>query len=598
MFQALNFRWSLVAEALILLAVPIVLTVLFERLRAAEGRSTRRGGRTGHQGTGTSGHEGRKGGDPAKRGTAEDKNKPPGQTFSAASSPNRSREALAGKPVTGHYGEDLNVFREISADMADVNIREIRLGGIDIRVALLFVDGLTDKIAMDENILRPLLTTLHPFQKLEAALSPADLKLIVTERVLQVAEVADAARMGDVLEKVLFGSTVLLLDSLPEAIVLGTARGQKRGVEEPISEALLRGPRVGFTETLSDNTALLRRHGQTTELAMRSYTVGRRIKKEMMLIYMRDVADPELIQEIERRIGTIDIDDAQESGYVEQLIEDNFLSPFQQLQNTERPDRVMAALLEGRACILLDGTPFALLAPVTFGMLLQSPEDYFERWIPGTLLRLLRFIAATASLFVPALYISFLSFHPGLIPTKLVMSIASSRQGVPFPTLVEALIMEFAIEILREAGLRLPKPIGPAMGIVGGLIIGQAAVEAGIVSPILVIVVAVTAISSFAIPMYSAGITLRALRFIAMFFAAVLGLYGVILFFLLLISHVMKLKSFGVQFAGFSVPGELKDLKDFAIRFPLQLMKHRPTMMKPKTRIRKGGGKPEGGGSS
>lgn len=202
---------------------------------------------------------------------------------------------------------------------------------------------------------------------------------------------------------------------------------------------------------------------------------------------------------------------------MEQLIEDNYLSPFQQAHNTERPDRVINALLEGRIAILLDGTPFALIVPVTFSMLLQSPEDYYERWIPGTLLRLLRFSGAFIALMGPALYISFISFHPGLIPTKLVISIIGTRQGVPFPSVIEVLILEISIEILREAGIRLPKPIGPAMGIVGGLVIGDAAVNAGIVSPFLVIVVAVTAISSFSIPTYSAGITLRLLRFVGMF---------------------------------------------------------------------------------
>lgn len=190
-------------------------------------------------------------------------------------------------------------------------------------------------------------------------------------------------------------------------------------------------------------------------------------------------------------------------------------------------------------------------------------------------------------MFAPALYISFLSFHPGLIPTKLAISIISSRQGVPFATLIEALIMEISIEILREAGLRLPKPIGPAMGIVGGLIIGQAAVEAGIVSPILVIVVAVTAISSFSIPMYSAGITLRFLRFLAMFFAAVFGLYGVVMFFLLLSSHLIKLKSFGVPYLSMVTPYRMSDLRDFIIRIPLQLMKRRPALLQPKDPIRK-----------
>lgn len=237
---------------------------------------------------------------------------------------------------------------------------------------------------------------------------------------------------------------------------------------------------------------------------------------------MNDIADPKVVEEVRKRVRGIEIDHLPESGYVEQLIEDNYLSPFPQVQSTERPDRVISGLMEGRVAILLDGTPFALIVPVTFSMMLQSPEDYYERWFPSSLIRLLRFIAAMITLFAPALYISFISFHPGLIPTKLAISISGTRQGVPFPSLIEALFMEVAIEILREAGLRLPKPIGPAIGIVGGLIIGEAAVQAGIVSPIMVIVVALTAISSFAIPHYSTGIALRILRFGAMFCAACL----------------------------------------------------------------------------
>lgn len=221
-------------------------------------------------------------------------------------------------------------------------------------------------------------------------------------------------------------------------------------------------------------------------------------------------------------------------------------------------------------------------------MMLQSPEDYYERWLPGSLIRMLRYLAAFIALFGPSLYIAFISFHPGLIPTKLAISIMKTREGVPFPALIEALIMEISIEILREAGLRLPKPIGPAMGIVGGLIIGEAAVQAGIISPIMVIVVAITAISSFTIPQYSTGISFRMLRFVAMFSAALFGLYGVILFFLFLCSHMVKLKSFGVPYASPAVPYRLNDWKDFLVRMPLMLMKRRPEMMKTKDPIRKG----------
>ncbi|WP_151735747.1 spore germination protein ['Paenibacillus yunnanensis' Narsing Rao et al. 2020] len=573
--------WERLAQSLLILAVPLGLTRMMLWFRAEEGKASTRGQRG----------EGQKGGGvPSSEDTGEAV-----QSSIAASNKNPSvngargggRDAEPPLRYCGRLQEDVASFRAVSSDMSDVNVRYLQIGKPRIPAVLFFVDGLTDKEGMDINILKPLMNAVLAFDGEAAVPPPEELKMIITQRILQVSEIEYTDEIMASLKKVLFGSAVLLVEGMPEVIVLGTSKGNTRSVEEPISEALLRGPRVGFNETLSDNTALLRRHGQHTGMVMHSYTVGNRIEKEMMLAYIKGIANEELIEEIIRRIRTINIDDVQESGFIEQLLEDNYLSPFQQIQSTERPDRVMAALLEGRAAILLDGTPFALIMPVTFGMLLQSPEDYYDRWFSGSLLRILRFVAATISLFAPALYISFLSFHPGLIPTKLAISIISSRQGVPFPTLVEALIMEVAIEILREAGLRLPKPIGPAMGIVGGLIIGQAAVEAGIVSPILVIVVALTAISSFSVPMYSAGITLRLLRFAAMFFAAMFGLYGIVLFFLLLSSHLINLKSFGVPYLSMITPYRMSDLRDFIIRIPLQLMKRRPTMLQPEDKIRK-----------
>ncbi|MGN7762775.1 spore germination protein [Paenibacillus sp. 22594] len=574
--------WSLLFQGFMIFSVPAAITYTMNWAKVKEGQISTRGLRV----------EGEKGGGIPNAGDSggntQKKNQVPQNTMAAGDPATSTSKAPPSLTYTGQFQKDLQTFKAISADMADVNVRELRIGDLQIKAALLFVDGLTDKDSMDLNILKPLMNTVRPFEGMTTAPEANVLKDIIIHRVVSVSEIGCTGNPMMSLQKVLYGSAVLLVEGLAEVIVLGAPRGKARGVEEPISEALLRGPRVGFNETLSDNTALLRRHGQNTDLAMISFIVGKRIQKKLVLTYIKSIANEELVEEVKRRIRTIDIDDVKESGYIEQLIEDNYLSPFQQVQNTERPDRVMAALLEGRVAILLDGSPFALIMPVTFGMLLQSPEDYYDRWIVGSLLRTLRFFSAAVSLFAPALYISLLSFHPGLIPTKLVISIINSRQGVPFPALVEALIMEVSIEILREAGLRLPKPIGPAMGIVGGLIIGQAAVEAGIVSPILVIVVAVTAISSFAMPMYSAGITLRLLRFVAMFFAAVFGLYGVIFFFLLLSSHLIKMKSFGLPYSSMTVPYRISDWKDFIFRMPLQFLRRRPAMMKPKDPMRKG----------
>ncbi|GIP00338.1 putative membrane protein YndD [Paenibacillus lautus] len=484
--------------------------------------------------------------------------------------------------MTGFYDADLTSVRKAIGNNGDVEFREFTIRGTGTRAAIVFVDGLMDSDLMDTHLIRPLMLVGIPEAEQDNFNRSSDsIKAYISSQMLPVSEIKHISGHLELVQAVLAGTTGLLVDGMQGAFLVGSAKGKSRNIEEPLSEALLRGPRVGFTERLADNTGLLRLHGKNESLLLTRFEVGNRVKKDLVIAYMKDIADPKLVDEVVTRIQKIEIDDPLESGYIEQLIEENAMSPFQQVQNTERPDRVIGALLEGRVAILLDGTPYALIVPVTFSMLLQSPEDYYERWISGSFVRLLRFLSALLALLAPALYISFISFHPGLIPTKLALTIIESRQGVPFPSLIEALIMEIAIEILREAGIRLPKPIGPAMGIVGGLIIGDAAVNAGIVSPFLVIVVAVTAISSFTIPVYSAGITLRVLRFTAMFFAAVLGLFGVVMFFLLLCSHLVILKSFGVPYASPMVPYGISDLKDFLIRFPLKVMKKRPQMLKP-----------------
>lgn len=484
-----------------------------------------------------------------------------------------SAQALL-KHFTGNFALDLELIREEIGHNSDVHLREFHIGGTGICAALIFIDGLSDKELIDKHIMKSLMVNFCEKNNQDPSfVQGAVSKEFIKNQVLTISEVTEAHHVHDLVSKILTGSTALLVDGVQNVLILGTTKGKSRNNEEPSSEPLVRGPRLGFTESLSDNTALLRQHGDNSNLSIIKFQVGERSTKELVIAYIKDLADPALVEEVQERIKKIKIDDVPESGYVEQLIEDNYLSPFTQVQNTERPDRVYSALMEGRVAILLDGTPFALIVPVSLSMMLHTPEDYYDRWLPSFLIRLLRYFAALISLFGPSLYISFVSFHQGMIPTKLALSIMGTREGVPFPAIIEALIMEIAIEILREGGLRLPKPIGPAMGIVGGLVIGEAAVQAGIVSPILVIVVALTAISSFTVPQYSAGITFRMLRFAAMFFAAVFGLYGVVLFFLFLCSHLVRLKSFGVPFITPIVPYRASDWKDFMIRMPLLKMK-------------------------
>ncbi|MGM7723564.1 spore germination protein [Metabacillus sp. Hm71] len=511
--------------------------------------------------------------------------------YSSAKSDQDQKSAFSQEEIsqlTGDIDSDLEHIQQEIGHNSDIRFREFHISRTGIRSVLIFVEGLSDKDFINKQIMKPLMSELtEDYKQEQSAIKENSLKEFLKNHVLSISDLKEVQNIHEVVSEVLIGSTALLINGSTGAFIFATTNIKARNFEEPVSEALVRGPRIGFNEKLSDNTALLRSHGKNESLSIIHFQVGSRAKKGLVIVYMDGIADPDLVEEAKKRIKKIKMDHVADSGYVEQLIEDNYLSPFPQVQSTERPDRVISALMEGRVAILLDGTPFALIVPVTFSMMLQSPEDYYERWIPGTLIRILRFGAAVISLLGPSLYISFISFHPGLIPTKLAISITGTREGVPFPALIEALFMELAIEIMREAGLRLPKPIGPAIGIVGGLIIGEAAVQAGIVSPIMVIVVAITAISSFAIPQYSTGISLRFLRFVVMFFAAVFGLYGVLLFFLLLCSHLVRLKSFGVPYITPAVPYRLSDWKDFIVRMPFQMMKRRPKMMHPKDPSRK-----------
>ncbi len=478
--------------------------------------------------------------------------------------------------------DNIDAIRLAIGHSPDVVIRILSLADLSWQAAIVYIDGLVDKCMINEQVIRPLLHmriagNSGP-QETEQA---QDRRTAVAMAMIAIGEMKEQHSFGCCMEEVLSGNTALFLDGTDAALIIDAHGWESRSIEEPVSEAVVRGPRDGFTETLRSNTAMLRRRIKDPGFTMDMYKIGRRSRTDVALLYIKGLTDEALVKEARSRLERIDIDEVLESGFIEQLIEDNRMSPFPQVQNTERPDRVSGSLMEGRVAILVDGTPMALIVPVSFSMMMSSPEDYYERWLSSSLIRVLRYLAAFIALFLPALYIALISYNHGLIPTKLAISVAAGREGVPFPSIMEALIMEITLEILREAGLRLPKPIGQAVGIVGGLVIGQAAVQAAIVSPIMVIVVALTAISSFAFPQYGAGLAIRILRFGMMLAAAVLGLYGVILFYLLIMVHMVRLKSFGVSYLSPFVPMRPSQWKDLILRFPLDKLKRRPSMVKP-----------------
>ena len=463
--------------------------------------------------------------------------------------------------------ENINSLKYIYTDCPDVIFRTFLMGN-SRKAVLIYIEGLSNIEEIDKNVLNPLI-------KLE---TKTIFDYSILEEKLPVSKVKQVNMIEDVIKQVSVGNPVVLIDQQSQGVSMGLAKWEKRSIEEPTAETVVRGPRDGFTETLTVNISLLRRKLKSPDLKLKKISIGRYTQTQVAVMYIDGLIDQTLLDEVNNRLSRIDIDGILESGYIEEFIEDYPYSPFPQLLNTERPDVVSANLLEGRVAILVDGTPFALIAPITFYSLFQAAEDYYQRFLIGTLIRWLRYTFLLIALLLPSTYVAILTFHQEMIPTTLLLSVAKSREEIPFPALVEALIMEITFEALREAGIRLPKQIGSAVSIVGALVIGQAAVSAGLVSAPMVMVVAITGIASFSIPRYNAAIAIRMLRFPIMFIAGTLGLLGIILCLLTIIVHLSTMRSFGVPYLSPMAPMKGREMKDVLIRAPWWSLKTRPRL--------------------
>lgn len=499
------------------------------------------------------------------------------KVFSQNDSGSQSAEQTENLIISTNISENLKKFKAFLGDSADAIFREFKLGMSGLGCAIVYIDGLTDRTLINDHILKPMMYQMAILETdSNSTANPNELYEIIKSHAFPLGDIKEAGSLDEAFIFLMSGEIVLIVDGV-QKFLIGSARGWRdRGILEPQSEMVVRGPRDGFTETLRTNTALIRRRCRDPNLCIKTIRLGRRGKTDAVYMYIKGIVAQQLVEEVERRLQTIDVDIFLDSGQIEQIIQDNYLTLFPQIQVTERPDKTIANLLEGRVAILLDNSPFALIVPTTFYQFFQSPEDYYERWMLGSFARLLRLTGSLLASMTPALYIAMVSFHPGYIPTNLVLSIAATRATVPFPAFIEAILMEITFELLREAGARLPRAIGQTISIVGGLIIGDAAVRAGITSPIMIIVVAITAIASFIIPSYNAAVAVRMVRFPFMLIAASFGIYGVILFFIIICIHLVSLKSFGVDFLSPQSPFIYQDWKDFIIRLPQQMMKQRP----------------------
>lgn len=487
------------------------------------------------------------------------------------------QEKLKDKKLDRMIEKNIPILEEVFKDCSDVVFRNFI---VDNRKAyLICIDGLIDSNSISRFAVIRLLNdsnnNISSYKTLE-------------DKVISSTQITETDLIYEVIGHILDGNTAILIDRMDHAIILDAKGGNQRGIAEPETESVIRGPHEGFVENFRTNTSMLRRKLRTANLKIVPMKLGEETRTQIGIVYLQDIASPKLIDEVTKRLKGIKIDGILETGYIEELIQDDTKTVFPLIQYTERPDTVVANLLEGRVVILVDGTPFALIMPVSFWQFIQAADDYYERFQIAIFLRLLRSFSLLIALLLPSLYIAVISFHQEMLPTSLMLSVAAAREAIPFPVVVEAFIMEMSFEALREAGVRLPKTVGQAVSILGALVVGQAAVMAGIVSAPMVIIVSMTGIASFTIPRYNASISIRLLRFPLMILAGTFGIFGIVIGVMLIITHLCKLRSFGVPYLAPVAPLTLSELKDVFIRTPWWKMDSRPKSFIGRNPIRMG----------
>lgn len=453
----------------------------------------------------------------------------------------------------------------------------------NLAIYIIYIDGLTDNEMVERTITHPL---LYEWEELcneggakDIALMGEALFASIYHAQTEAVDLVPKNTIQEAISAVLKGDTAIFIDHVDQCMILSTKKLPTRGISEPDKEAGLRGPKDSFNENFRTNTALIRRRIKDPKLKLEQGEVGTRSRTVYGLMYMEDLIYPELLGNIKEKIGSFEIDGVFDSGMWVHLLEEKWYSPFPQVQTTERPDKASSALLEGRVVLVIDNSPEVIILPTTFNTFFQAADDYYNRFAVGSFARILRYLAAYISVLLPGLYVAITCFYPQVLPTDFLLAIAGARSNVTFPIVVEVLLMELLFELLREAGIRLPGQMGNTIGVVGGLIVGQAAVEASLVSTIVVIVVALTAIASFAIPNEDFSSTFRLFKFFMIILGAVWGLYGIFLGVLVLVIHLASLESFGIPYMMPLTAGSVDqnvEFQDFVIRKPIFTMKDRP----------------------
>ena len=465
-------------------------------------------------------------------------------------------------------------------DCADIKKKQMNLGkNQDVPCYLTFIEVSVD---MGTAALGETLKYLNRLTKEEMIET-------LERNALGISDATYFKTVEEAVDGLLTGETILFVDGFTKAVKIPDDGYPHMGITEADSEKVIRGSNEGFCDSVKQNAALIRKRVRSPKVKVRQVKAGVRSNTNVYLVYVEDLARPELVREMEKRLGNFKIDGVLDSGVIEQLTEKKWYSPFPQFQTTQRPDRAAMSILEGRVVVLSENSPVALILPTDYNSFIRTSDDYYNRFEIATFGRILRYLASFFSMTLPGFYLAVTNFHTQILPTTLLFAFAKARQGVPFPAVVEVLLMELSFELLREAGVRLPGAMGNTIGIVGGLIIGQAAVEANLVSPIVVIVVAFTALCSFAIPNEEFATAFRILKFFFIAVCAWIGYFGMLSGLLAVLTHLSQLKSFGIPYLMPFVGADLnnyEDERDFIWRWPLQKLKKRPIYANPKEQVK------------
>lgn len=449
----------------------------------------------------------------------------------------------------------------------DVICKRFVIGTNKISAMLVYINGLSDKTIIDRDVLTPLMTGT----KEEIPISPDMLKSI-TENFIPMSNTEVTKDINKVIESLKLGKSIMFVDYYDDYIILDTIGGVHRSITDPPNESSIRGSREGFIENLEVNLSILKRLLKDKNLKAETLKIGKRSQTEIYIVYVDDIVDKNVLSRLKSRLEKIDVDFISDTGMIEQYIEDSPFSPFPQFYSTERPDVIQSNLLQGRIAVLMNGTPSVLTAPALFFEFFQGIEDYNERITISNLPRVLRLLAVFIVITLSPLYLTLISYNVELIPIKFIIPIVQSRTGIALSPFLEILLMELIVEFLREGGLRLPTKIAQTLSIVGGIIIGNTAVESKVVSPTTLLVIGTSVVATFLIPNYQMSLSIRFLRFPMLVLANAMGFLGVSTGWFIIVVHLCSLKSLGIPY--FSI--RKNDLKDIFIRAPLWQMNKRP----------------------